>query len=81
MDTLEPGAETPAGWKARVGAYLLRQAKDAGTVRSIAVGLAFAMGYGNAETFGIELIALIGMALSAISAALPAPPKKKPGEG
>lgn len=75
MDIWQPGEEPPLGWRARVAAYLFQQAKDPGTLRSVAVGLAFAMGFVKAEDATVEIIALIGIGLSALSAALPAKPK------
>ena len=63
--------DTRTGWRERLRAYLLAQAKDAGTIRSIAICLAFSLGYTNAATASAEIISLIGIALSAFSAALP----------
>lgn len=59
------------GWRERLRAYLLAQAKDPGTIRSIAVCLAFSLGYTNAQTAQAEIISLLGIGLAAISAALP----------
>lgn len=77
MDQTEPGGDAPLGWRARALGYLLQQAKDPGTLRSVAVGLAFAMGFVKAEDAVVEIIALIGIGLATISAALPAAPKQK----
>lgn len=68
--------DTPQGWRERMLAYLHTQAKDPGTIRSIAVGLAFLLGFVNAEQAAAEIISLIGIGLSLFSAALPAAPKK-----
>ena len=63
--------DTAIGWRGRALAYLHIQAKDPGTIRSIAVALAFGLGWVNAASASAELISLIGIGLGLFSAALP----------